>query len=452
MIYKSSRRPKWQKYQASLQKASRRSQLLKKMPSLAVIAVLASVAVATLVFLGIGLTDELNQPQPRPPVVKKQDGPLTVRSPSTALDLKAAIEKLARDSAKLGEPAILHADGQRYFISTAIHTKLQKYILKTLNRSRTLQSAVVVMDSHTGRLLSMVNYDANGQSDNICLRANFPAASLFKIVTAAAALESAGMKPDQGYYFRGSKHTLYKSQLKTKKDRWTTRTSFRKAFAYSNNAVFGKIGIYDLGQNKLIRYSDKFFFNRPIASDLPVAVSRATIPADEFGLAEIASGFNKDTLISPLHAALLAAVAVNEGRMPSPRLVDSIRNDANEIIYQASLPAMTASVNRQTARDLKLFMQDTARYGTGRSAFRKLRRKRRFKKFDLGIKTGTINDREDQFKYDWVTAFATSPDGAGSICVGVLGVHGKILGTRSTEMTRAIVDYYFSTVGTKKRN
>ena len=426
--------------------------MLKKMPSLAVLAVLASVAVAILVFLGIGLTDEINQPQPQPPVAKKQDPPDTEPPTSTALDLKAAIEGLARDSAKLGEPAILQANGQRYFISTAIHTKLQKYILKTLNRSRTLQSAVVVMDSHTGRLLSLVNYEANGHTDNLCLRANFPAASLFKIVTAAAALEGAGMKPDQGYYFRGSKHTLYKSQLKTKKDRWTTQTSFRKAFAYSNNAVFGKIGIYDLGQDKLIRYSEKFFFNRPIASDLPVAVSQVTIPADEFGLAEIASGFNKETLISPLHAALLAAVAVNDGKMPSPRLVDSIRNDSNEVIYQAALPAMTASVNRQTAQDLKLFMQDTARYGTGRSAFRKLRRKRRFKKFDLGVKTGTINDREDQFKYDWVTAFATSPDGAGSICVSVLGVHGKILGTRSTEMTRAIVDYYFSTVGTKKRN
>ena len=50
----------------------------------------------------------------------------------------------------------------------------------------------------------------------------------------------------------------------------------------------------------------------------------------------------------------------------------------------------------------------------------------------------------DQFKYDWVTAFAISPDGAGSICISVLGVHGKILGTRSTEMARAIVDYYFN--------
>lgn len=466
MIYKPSHPSKWQKYQASLQKAARRKHFLKKSPSLLIIAGLTSAVVVMLVILGIWLSDQVSLARPEPPPGKKQGNqspelsarPALSPSPelsarpalSARIDLTVSIEAVARDSAKLGEPIILDADGRRYFIRTAIHAKLQKYILKTLERSRTQQSAVIVMDPHDGRLLSMVNYDANGHSDNLCLQANFPAASLFKIVTAAAALESADLSLDKSLYYRGSKHTLYKSQLKMEKDRWTTQTKFRKAFALSNNAVFGKIGIYDLGQSKLIRYSDKFAFNRPIAFDLPVAVSRVEVPADDFGLAEIASGFNKDTLISPLHAALLAAVAVNNGDMPSPRLVDSIRNESNKVIYQAPRPAMTSTVNRETARDLKILMEDAVRYGTGRTAFRKLLRKKRFKNFDLGAKTGTINDHMDQFKYDWVTAFAISPDGAGSICVSVLGVHGKILGTRSTEMARAIVDYYFSTGNTKK--
>ena len=412
------------------------------------IAGLAATVVVILVCSGIWLTGHLSLSRPQPPPVKKQ-GDLRPE-PSAGQDLKSAINSLSQDSAKLAEPIILNADGRRYFIGTAIYPKLQKYILKTLRRSRTQQSAVVVMDPHDGRLLSMVNYDANGNSANLCLQADFPAASLFKIVTAAAALESAGLSLDKNLYYRGSKHTLYKSQLKTKRDRWTTQTKFRKAFALSNNAVFGKIGIYDLGQSDLIRYSDKFSFNRPIGSDLPLAVSRVQVPADDFGLAEIASGFNKDTLISPLHAALLSAVAVNQGQMPRPRLVESIRNESNKVIYQAPRPTMATAVNRETARDIRVLMQDAARYGTSRTAFRKLRRKKRFKNFVIGAKTGTINDRRDQFKYDWVTAFAISPDGAGSICVSVLGVHGKILGTRSTEMTRAIVDYYFSTVDTKK--
>ncbi len=444
MIYRPSHPSKWQKYQASLQKAARRQQFQKKMPFLLIITGLTSAVIVMLVFLGIGLSDHLSLSRPEPPPGPKQGNQHV--QPSARTELTAFMNGVAKDSAKLAEPIILHADGRRYFIRTAIYAKLQRYIITTLKRSRTQQSAVVVMDPRSGRLLSMVNYDANGHKDNLCLQASFPAASLFKIVTAAAALESADLHLDQRLYYRGSRHTLYKSQLKNKKDRWTTQTEFRKAFALSNNAVFGKIGIYDLGRSKLIRYSDRFFFNRPIAFDLPVAVSRVEVPSDDFGLAEIASGFNKKTLISPLHAALLAAVAVNEGDMPTPSLVDSIRNESNKLVYQAPPPAMTATVNRETARDLKVLMQDAVRYGTGRTAFRKLQRKKRFKDFDLGAKTGTINDRTDQFKYDWVTAFAESPDGAGSICISVLGVHGRILGTRSTEMTRAIVDYYFSTV------
>jgi cell division protein FtsI/penicillin-binding protein 2 len=448
MIYKPPHPAKWQKYQASLQKSARRKNFLIKMPSLLMVAALVPAVVVMLVLLGLWLSDHLSMPRPATLPDKKQATPRA--EASARIDLTDPISSMAQDSAKLAEPIILHSDGRRYFISTTIYAKLQRYILKTLKRSRTQQSAVVVLDPHDGRLLSMVHYDANGQSANLSLQADFPAASLFKIVTAAAALESADLSIDQSLYFRGSKHTLYKSQLKNKKDRWTRQTKFRKAFALSNNAVFGKIGINDLGQSKLVQYSDKFFFNRPIAFDLPVAVSRVEVPADDFGLAEVASGFNKDTLISPLHAALLAAITVNQGKMPTPRLVDSIRNESNKVIYQAPRPAMTATVNRKTARDLKVLMQDAVRYGTSRTAFGKLRRKQRFKKFDLGAKTGTINDRLDQFKYDWVTAFAISPDGAGSICVSVLGVHGKILGTRSAEMTRAIVDYYFSTVGTKK--
>ena len=34
---------------------------------------------------------------------------------------------------------------------------------------------------------------------------------------------------------------------------------------------------------------------------------------DEYGLAEMASGFNRETLISPLHGAMIASVFANDG-------------------------------------------------------------------------------------------------------------------------------------------
>jgi membrane peptidoglycan carboxypeptidase len=158
--------------------------------------------VAIFVFLGIWLSGHGSQSHTEPSNVSQQDDQRL--DMYARIDLQPAINGLAKDSAKLAEPIILNADGRRYFISTGIYSKLQKYIFKTLKRSRTQQSAVVVMNPQDGRLLSMVNYDANGHSDNLCLQANFPAASLFKIVTAAAALEGANLSLDQSLYYRGS--------------------------------------------------------------------------------------------------------------------------------------------------------------------------------------------------------------------------------------------------------
>jgi len=441
MIYKHPYPSKWRRYQAKLHKAEKRRLLLAKLPSLLTISGVSCAALVLLIFIGLWVSELLSQPPQTAPQPQKKNERRSA-APSKK-DLKVYLGEVVNDSDRLTDQFILQNDGKRFFIRTSIHAKLQQYIGRMLERSRTLQSAVVVLNPHDGHIKAMVNYDANGNSDNLCFKANFPAASLFKIVSAAAAIESAGFTPDKTLFFQGNKHTLYKYQLKTKKGRYTTQTKLRRAFASSNNSVFGKIGIYDLGQNVLAKYADKFFFNQRIPFEFPLAASRIDVPEDEFGLAEIASGFNKRTLISPLHAALLSSVAANNGSMPMPWLVESVRNESNEIIYQARQRVLEATVSPKTAADLKILMEDAVKYGTSRKSFRKLRRKKIFKSVDLGAKTGTINDSMDRYKYDWLTAFALSAAGDRDICVGVLAVHGKILGTRATEMARAIINYYF---------
>ena len=113
--------------------------------------------------------------------------------------------------------------------------------------------------------------------------------------------------------------------MKKTKNKYTNKTSFKKAFASSVNSVFGKLGIFDLGQEVMSDYADKFLFNEIIPFDFPVEMSTIQIPDDDYGLAEIASGFNRKTMISPLHAALLASVVANNGIMMSPWLVEKIK-------------------------------------------------------------------------------------------------------------------------------
>ena len=433
---------KWRKYQAGLQKNTKRKHYLKKLSFLLTIAGGLLTVLVIFLLAGFRISDRWSRADQNSSPSQKDLNATQLKL--TRKDLAVFLTNITGDPLTLTDQIVHKNESGRYTIRTTINTKLQNYITRLQNRSRTLQSAVVVMSPYDGRIIAMAGYDANGGTGHLNLKADYPAASLFKIVAAAAALEAAGFSPDQKLHFRGRRHTLYKNQLKQSKGRYSTQTTFRKAFALSNNSVFGKLGIYDLGHDVLAGYADKFFFNKLITFDLPLEMSTIEVPTDDFGLAEIASGFNKKTLISPIHATLLTAVAVTGGKMPIPWLVETIQDDTGNIVYNAEPGVLNTAISSQTAVNLKALMQDAVRYGTSRKAFRRLRRKKLFKNFELGAKTGTINDKMDRFKYDWLAAFALAPDGTRGICVGILGVHGKILGTRSTELGRAIIHYYFA--------
>lgn len=375
---------------------------------------------------------------------KTPKGPVTHRESLAKSDLSSVLKGFDADPSTLSDHFTLKKDRARFSVSSSIDPALQGYIIRLLERSRTFKAAVVVLSPTDGRVLAMASYEKEGTGKNFCLAAEFPAASLFKIVSAAAAIEMAGYDPDRTVCFRGRKHTLYKGQLKEKTRRYTSKTSFSKAFGSSINPVFGKLGIYDLGQEVLSEYAGKFLFNRPIPFDVPVSVSTVRVPEDDFGLAEIASGFNKETLISPLHAALLSSAVANGGVIMKPWFVDCVLSEKGDVLYKSEPLVLASAINKKTAEDLKTMMRSTVLYGTCRKTFRRMRRKKALTDVDFGAKTGNINDPSDQFKYDWLTAYALPQDRDKALSIAVLAVHGKTLGIRANQLGRSIINYYLT--------
>lgn len=369
----------------------------------------------------------------RPEILVKQDLPALLRG----LNLKLT---------PLTKSYHLGTDGKKFTVETSHDTALQGYIINLLRRSRTSRAAVVVMRPDNGQILAMVSYEKNGTGEekNLCLTASFPAASLFKIVSAAAVIETRGFAPNKTLLFRGMRHTLYKSQLKRGKERYARKTSFREAFSRSINPVFGKIGIYDLGREVINEYANKFLFNHEIPFDLPLAMSSTFIPEDDFGLAEIASGFNRRTLISPLHASLITSAVANKGNMLEPWLVRRVKDESGKVLYRVRQTRLARPIKEDTAKKLRILMEDTVLHGTARKAFRPLRRKKAFREIALGAKTGTINDSLDQYKYDWLTAYALPNNGDQGISITVLAIHGEKLGIRSKDLARYIINYHFT--------
>ncbi|EFK06204.1 penicillin-binding protein, transpeptidase domain protein [delta proteobacterium NaphS2] len=358
--------------------------------------------------------------------------------------LIGGIEDLNLDPAHIENRFTLKKEGIPLIVESSVDTDFQAYIQHLLETSNTLKAAVVVMRPDDGRILAMASYDRERNGESLCLKADYPAASLFKIVSAAAAFEFADFSPDKTVSFVGRKHTLYKNQLKEKKSRYSEKISFKRAFASSINPVFGKLGIHELDYQLLQKSAEKLFFERSIPFDFPVGKSEVFVPKDDFGMAELASGFNKGTTISPLHAALLASAVVNDGVMMKPWIVKRVTNEAGEVLYENRKSSMGVSMSPETAKELRILMEDTVLHGTCRKAFYRERHRKAYKNVDLGAKTGTINDRDDRFKYDWLTAFVIPPNHKKSICIAVLGIHGKVLGVRANRLGRSIIRYYLS--------
>ncbi len=140
--------------------------------------------------------------------------------------------------------------------------------LKTLTRGKPEQIAIVVMDGYQGHILAMAGFDLENSDTNPCTQAMYPAASIFKIVTAAAAMDSLNYTPDTPLHFNGNKYTLYKRQLKEIKNKYTVTVSLEEAFSESINPVFGKLGQTYLGRDTLTAYAQAFGFNQTPDTDL----------------------------------------------------------------------------------------------------------------------------------------------------------------------------------------
>ena len=429
----------WRDYQRSLSRKSRRKYFLKSLPWLGLWSG-AGVLILVILFYSVSWLSAHFEDRPwRPSKEHKIEAPKLTKT-----DLASILRHLDQELLGSSEVQQVEHNGASLTFETSIVPSLQRYASNLLDRSKTHAAAAVVLRPETGEILAMAQSRGGNGGENLCLKADLPAASLFKIVAAAAAIEARGMSPETELTFQGGKYTLYRSQLKAQdRGRYTVQTTLRDAFADSINPVFGKLGIYELGPEIMQDYAYRFLFDRPIPFDLPLEMSHFDVPEEEFAMAEIASGFNKRTLISPLHAALITAAVLNEGAIMEPRLVKSVRDSEGQILYQSEPNVLARPIHPGTAQSLRDLMSVAANEGTARNAFRPLQRRKTFRDFDFGAKTGSINDPTNQYRVDWLAAYALPGYGHGGLGVVVLAVHGEKLGIRARDMARLIIDEHF---------
>jgi peptidoglycan glycosyltransferase len=296
--------------------------------------------------------------------------------------------------------------------------------------------AVVAMNSHTGAVYVMASsptYDLNlidkkgGYAKVLKIRGACTGASAlynratqglyvpgstFKMITAAAALDTGAYKPDSMFYDPGY-CTVYGKPVSNagNPDQGGREVfghlNFVTAFQHSVNSVFCNIGL-KLGAGTLLEYAKKFGFYKtppletPADERAPSGLYNGTklyFPKDPNKVDAGRLAFGQERmLVTPLQMAMVAATIGNGGIVPKPYVVQKILASDGSTIRNTRPSNLGRAIKPQTAATLNQMMVAVVQGGTGTAAA--------IPGIQVAGKTGTAETNIPNVYTAWFVAFA----------------------------------------------
>ncbi len=311
------------------------------------------------------------------------------------------------------------------------------------------QGAVAAIEPSTGRILALVStpgFDPNvlavhstseasaryaelDATEGNPLRSNatqerYAPGSTFKLVTAAAALESGAYTPETAV---PSPVSLTLPQTSATIGNFGGSScggdgvSLADALRVSCNTAFANLGL-TLGEDALREQSERFGFDGGELT-IPTQVVESVFPTDldPPSLAQTAIG-QRDVVATPLQVAMISAAIANGGQLMRPYLVETVRAADLTVVSQTDPETLSTAVSPETASALTQMMVGVVESGTGRSA--------RLPGVQVAGKTGTAETVPGEPPHAWFTAFA--PAEAPRVAVAVIVENGGNLGNEAT--------------------
>jgi len=293
--------------------------------------------------------------------------------------------------------------------------------------------AVAVIDPRSGRvkvLASSPSYDPNLVESKFGLIARitadcrpaapllnrasaglYPPGSIFKVVTASAALESKKFTPSSTFYDPGYCIAYGKRVNNFDTSRPFGNVSLVTALQYSVNSVFCSIG-QKLGAKTILDQARRFGFYELPPLETPEGERRASglyqgrklyYPKRNSDVDAGRMAFGQERmLVTPLQMAMVAGAVGNGGILMKPFLVDRIAAPDGKVIVKTKPTKLGRSVSPETAGDVGEMMVRAVQGGTGTAA--------QLSGYRVGGKTGTAETGFAGRNTTWFIAFA-GPEG-----------------------------------------
>ncbi|MDQ1625354.1 MAG: penicillin-binding protein [Actinomycetota bacterium] len=292
------------------------------------------------------------------------------------------------------------------------------------------KGAVVAIDPSTGAILALVtspsydptvlsshdtqavrkayerlNKDPNKPMLDRALRQTYAPGSTFKLVTAAAALESGRFQRDTPV-FNGPRLDLPQTTVSLPNfdnrpcNLFGKTATLEDALRRSCNAAFGKVGL-DLGAVALRRQAEKFGMNTVADTPIPSVRSRFPATLDQPHTAQSAIG-QFDVRATPLQMAMVVAAIANRGVLMKPFLVQEVRGPDLSVLSRTRPREFSTAMSPRTADTLGQMMVTVVEKGTGTNA--------QISGVQVAGKTGTAQQGDGRKPHAWFVSFAPVND------------------------------------------
>lgn len=303
-------------------------------------------------------------------------------------------------------------------VQTTLDAKAQKAAWDALAGRK---GAVVAIDYKTGAIKALVSspsYDPNSLAthdladstkawdklnadpdrpmSNRATKEIYSPGSTFKLVTAAAALES-GLTADSTV--DASSYKLPGSTKVISQNCGGTRITLSQALQRSCNPAFARLGA-KLGADALREQAEKFGFGTKFLSDVGSAASVFPEDLDPAQTAMSAIG-EYETKATPLQMAMVAAAVANDGMVMDPYIVDEVLDSDLKVVSSTHADQISTAMSSDNAAELRTMMVAVVEHGTGYRA--------QIPGVTVGGKTGTARTSADRNPYAWFTAWADDP-------------------------------------------
>ena len=320
-------------------------------------------------------------------------------------------------------------------VTTTLDPEAQRIAQRALGGQN---GSVVAIEPQTGRVRVMVSipeFDANEisrtgkiASFNRATQSSYPPGSTFKVVTAAAALDSGKFNPDS-VVDGSSPRTISGAPLMNSGGADFGPITLTEALTNSVNTVWAQVG-EQIGPGTLLKYMNRFGFNSDPKLDFPddqmlasgVRNSKGNLVRRDggfdIGRVSIGQGGEEGQIqVTPLQMALVASAVGNKGKLMRPRLIEKVVDKDGRVTDRIEPEEQEQVISEESAAELAGMMNNVVQEGTGTAAA--------LTGIDVAGKTGTAEVDNATSNQAWFIAFAPVENPKMAIAVTVERTSGQ---------------------------